>query len=398
MPHIKVKPFESNKLDKLVSSIEMITFWAQEMDVHNDKTAKEELIGVNIDGESFVLELHKREGEYLIKSEKSTRPVDAEKIKKALRIISEKGELEILHDNINSSDTKPPLADIYNKKIEDFEGIDFKGRKIAVEVGFGSGRHLLYQAKSNPDILHIGIEIHTPSAQQVLKQIRLQGLENVWVVNYDARLLLEMLPSNVATMIYVHFPVPWDKKPHRRVINEIFVNEAMRVLHPGGKLELRTDSQRYYEYSLRVFSSLKKARFEVSKNSEAAIRSKYEDRWQKQQKDIYTLCLYASEFSPETNRDFDMRFDLPAKDTLSLTDIPYSSIVKKDYFVHFGKRYRLVGKKGAVIKCSFGSFDRPEHKLLMIEGGNVSYYPHAPVKTAANYKAHQTIGEYICQM
>jgi len=32
-----------------------------------------------------------------------------------------------------------------------------------------------------------------------------------------------MLSSNIADRLFVHFPVPWDKKPHRRVISPQFL-------------------------------------------------------------------------------------------------------------------------------------------------------------------------------
>ena len=99
-----------------------------------------------------------------------------------------------------------------------------------------TGIYLLHQAKKNPDTLFIGLEIHTPSAQQVLKQIELQNLDNIWVVNYDARLFLEMLPSNICSQIFVHFPVPWDKKPHRRVISKSFL--ALNPYQPADGLSL----------------------------------------------------------------------------------------------------------------------------------------------------------------
>ena len=42
----------------------------------------------------------------------------------------------------------------------------------------------------NPDILFIGIEIHRPSIEQVLKQVSIQGLDNLLVLDYDARLFM----------------------------------------------------------------------------------------------------------------------------------------------------------------------------------------------------------------
>jgi tRNA (guanine-N7-)-methyltransferase len=215
------------------------------------------------------------------------------------------------------------------------------------------------------------------------------------VVNYDARLLLEMLPSNVATAVYVHFPVPWDKKPHRRVISEAFVSESLRVLSPDGVLELRTDSDRYFHYALDVFSLPNVSRFDVSKNHEAAIRSKYEDRWQRLEKDIYTVRLYALEESPERVLACDFDFAQPLKPLEELMAVPEKAILHADHFVHFERRYRMVGEEGALIKCSFGSFDRPEHKLLLVREGKASYYPQPPVRSATNVRAHSTIGEYI---
>jgi len=268
-------------------------------------------------------------------------------------------------------------------------------RPVAVEVGFGSGRHLLYQAKTHPDILHIGIEIHTPSAQQVLKQIALQELKNIWIVNYDARLLLEMLPSNIVKMIYVHFPVPWDKKPHRRVISDSFVAEALRILEPEGFLELRTDSDNYYRYAVDVFSRPKRVRFDVNKNHEAVIRSKYEDRWQRQEKDIYALRLYAGEKSPDQKQKYSFAFPHPSASPDALKKLPREPIVAEDYFVRFEHVFCLQNETGVLIKCSFGSFDRPEHKWILVRQGEAVYYPRPPVHSPTNARAHHTIGEYI---
>ena len=55
----------------------------------------------------------------------------------------------------------------------------------------------------------------------------------------------------------------------------------------------------------------------------------------------------------------------------------------------------MQGEKGLLIKVSFGSFDRPEHKYLMLQEGTMRYYPQNPVNTETNYRAHQQIGEYV---
>jgi len=251
MPHLKVTPFDTSLLEQQIAKSQIITFRAKAL------KSDDELLGIEHGGEEFLLQLKPDEKATLLKYDKVTRPLKVNLLKEALDKVSKELDLEIQSSNIATSNTKPALSSEYFKKIEDFENIIYPKEKISVEVGFGSGRHLLHQAKKNPDTLFIGIEIHTPSAQQVLKQIELQELDNIWVVNYDARLFLEMLPSNSCEQIFVHFPVPWDKKPQRRVISTSFVDESMRVLRVSGRLELRTDSDKYFWYALEKMKHLK---------------------------------------------------------------------------------------------------------------------------------------------
>ncbi len=387
MPHIKVKIFETERLDHLIRRSPHFTFRAVDLrDQH-------EMLGVSYADELFMLELKPKGNALQIKPDSISRPLDVNKVKRVLGLLVNELDLEVLHSNIAISVSKPALAERYNKKIRDFEDPQFSHEKIAIEVGFGSGRHLLYQAQQHPDTLYIGIEIHTPSAQQVLKQIALQGLENVWVVNYDARLLLEMMPSNSCTHIYVHFPVPWDKKPHRRVISENFLRESLRVLEVEGELELRTDSDNYYLHALETFSLPPKIDFKVEKNRDLPIVSKYEDRWRAQEKDIYTLTVTAREDSLEKNRAYDFIFE--TIQVPNLVDLPTEALVASEYFIHFERQYQIVGEDSRMVRCAFGSFDKPEHKYLLQQGNQVVYYPQNPVKTEVNHLAHQQIGALL---
>jgi len=382
LPHIKVSAFDTSIVDDLIKRDTFVQFRAL-----SNRNA-EELVGVRYQNQDFLLTIKKKSDFYLIKPDSITRPVDTDIIKRALADMVKLCELNIIHSNIETSNTKPKLSDNAYKSINEFEDIDLEGKKLVIEVGFGSGRHLLYQAKKNPDTLFVGIEIHTPSIEQVLKQIRLQGLDNIWIVNYDARLILEMLPSNICSDIYVHFPVPWDKKPHRRVISESFVAESIRVLCDGGKLELRTDSENYYRYSLEVFSQMPKVNFLVQKNYDIEVKSKYEDRWRAQDKNIYTLSLLNDQTSDEKVERYDFAFE--RRGNLADVDLPTKAIIKDGYFVHFEDRFDIVGG-GILQRVAFGSFDRPEHRYILDDLESISYYPNRPVNTLTNYKAHKLI-------
>ena len=382
MPHLKVAPFDTKVIDNIKSDI--VEFRAIE-----SRFSKEIVLVTNADKKIF-LEIIKKDKEYLIKPNKITKISDTGYLKETLNLFAKEFKLDVLHANTAEKPYKPKIAHKYFKSIEDFYNFKTDFRKIKLEVGFGSARHLLHRAKEEKNTLFIGIEIHSASITQLLKQITLQELDNIWVVNYDARLLLEMLPSNILDTIYVHFPVPWDKKPHRRVISNFFAQESIRTLRKEGELELRTDSQNYYEYSLEVFSSMAKSKFRVEKNIDIDVKSKYEERWRKMDKNIYTLTLESLEESKqrELNIDFSLdacRFNM---------NLPKESIMEDNYFVHFGRKYERVDEKGYVIECSFGSFNIPEKKMIII-GDNSCYLPNNPVKSLVNFNSHNTIKRFL---
>jgi len=249
---------------------------------------------VNFENNKAIFEIKTSKKFNLIKPSKVTRSLNVEWIKRVLSRLKDDLSLEVISSNIELHPQKPKIATKFHKTIKDFMELNFFSegfKNISLEIGFGSGKHLLFRAKNSPETLFIGVEIHTQSAQQVLKQIRLQNIENIYIINYDARLLLEILPSNILTKIYLHFPIPWDKKPHRRVMNREFVDEVIRTLKVGGEFELRSDSFNYYLYSLDILNSLKSVKFVVEKNKNLEVTSKYESRWLREGKDIYLLLI-----------------------------------------------------------------------------------------------------------
>ena len=391
MPHITVKPFDTSSIKQGKYSEKTEVLFKAE-----DNFSSDELIGVRHEGEDFLLHLKKNSESWLLKYDKVTRPLKVNLLKEAIADISEVLELDVLQSNIAIHPTKIPISNKYEKTIEDFINIEFPFSSVSIEVGFGSGKHLLYQAAKNPNRLFIGIEIHTPSAAQVLKQITLLGLKNIWVVNYDARLLLEMIPSNICHKIFVHFPVPWDKKPHRRVISPSFVEESMRVLEVGGRLELRTDSPKYFWYCMETFlgENVAKTGLEVRKNEALEITSKYEARWLKQEKDIYDVYITSTEESEARVLNFDFSFKNVIYTKEILDKISYKPELFKGFFIHFERLFR-VGDEAILIKLAFGSFDRPEHKYIYLDKFKAYYFNSNPVKTLTNYKTHLKIMEYL---
>jgi len=352
---------------------------------------KEDKICVRIDNKRFLLTKIEKNGNDLVKLDVTTRITPISIPKLALHKYIELTNCEVISQNIALHGTRMEPKKEYLKDISYFVNDFHPTQEVCIEVGFGSGRHLLYQAKQNPHKTYIGLEIHTPSIEQVLKQIRMENLENIFVVNYDARLFLEFMASNSISQIFVHFPVPWDKKPHRRVMSKEFIDESLRVLKVDGSLELRTDSPLYYEYSKELYESYREKSV-IVKNQDLEVSSKYEDRWKRMGKDIWDLTIYADTLSEEITLDKD--FSFPIVDIVSfatlLTHLPKKPLVEDDFMVHFSYSFQISDTSG-LIHLSMGSFNKPFSIYLFINGKNVSYFETLPVPTSANHKAHKLI-------
>lgn len=353
----------------------------------------ESLIHVQVENRDFFLSLKKRSDDYLVSFDKLTRISPIGYIKKALELFSQASNAEITHSNLTNITMRQKQKSTLLKEPAFFID-DFKPQQeIWVEVGFGSGRHLLHQAEQNPNILFIGIEIHKPSIEQVIRLIELKEISNIYIAAFDARLLCEILPANSVGKIFVHFPVPWDKKPNRRIISETFIQESTTILKPGGTLELRTDSDKYFRYSFQTFMKMNRICLEVHKNRDLAVSSKYEDRWKRMEKDIYDVIMTNEVASPQKHLQYD--FGMGGADFKKLSEHFQNHTFKEDgYFMHLEKLYRISDEAG-LLCLTLGDYVKPEHKYVHITKEDSSFFPDSPLPTPANIAAHKHLKRWI---
>jgi len=388
MPHLHIKEFKNIDFPAVHDEV------AFNFICSNAINENEQLISVSVEGEDFLLLVKKEDGRNLLKTDKLTRPASIYNVHRALNAYASLAGLEVLASNVLSGQKNEHLEKVTAlKKIEYFAENFPTDREVRVEVGFGSGRHLLHQAANNPDILFIGIEIHRPSIEQVLKQVAIQELDNLLVLDYDARLFMELIPSNIVGKVYVHFPVPWDKKPHRRVISTSFIEESRRVLKVDGRLELRTDSENYYAYSYETFINFNKTVLHINKNKDIAIVSKYEDRWRKMEKNIYDVTMINEEESEELSIEGTFEFSKGKASFEELLKLHQTTERFEGGFIHFERAYIL--QDGIMLRLSMGSFDRPEHLYLIVKENSVSYYPELPLKSRSNLMSHQYLDKVL---
>jgi tRNA (guanine-N7-)-methyltransferase len=389
MPHLHIKEFKKT------------TFPIQHGDVSFNFIAKninhddEVLISVTLEGEDFFLLVKQEDKKSLLKTDKLTRPASIHNVHKALLSYAEVAGLEVISSNVPQREKNVHLKEISALKQIGYFASEFPtDKEVRIEVGFGSGRHLLHQALKNPDILFIGLEIHRPSIEQVLKQIKIRNLKNLTLLDYDARLFLEFIPSNIVGKIFVHFPVPWDKKQNRRVIKTSFIKEALRTLKIDGTLEVRTDSENYFTHTTKIFLENNTLRMKINKNHNNDISSKYEDRWVKQEKNIYDIILYAEENSPNISINNNFSFEDIQIDKKRLQTLLNKKFLYDHSFIHIERIYEI-NQKHFLISLTLGSFEQPEHLFLELQNNTIVYYPHLPIPSKINQILHINLKEVL---
>ncbi|NQY21535.1 MAG: tRNA (guanosine(46)-N7)-methyltransferase TrmB [Campylobacteraceae bacterium] len=393
MPHIIYK---KNNILETPSQCEdtVFDFLAKSYNFNNENRIPEYKVALKRDGVECLLTIKSKDDNFMVKADNITRLTPVSLVKDALNDFATITKAEILSSNTASNGEKIDPKKEYLKDINYFVNDFNTDKEIYIEIGFGSGRHLIHQAEKNPDIQFIGLEIHTPSIEQMLKQVEIKGIKNILAVSYDARLFMEFINSNRVGKIFVHFPVPWDKKPHRRIYSNEFINEALRVLKIDGKLELRTDSRKYFDYCTDLLTNLPTGKITIDINKDLEVISKYEDRWRKQGKNIYDVVLtnYANDEDINLNHDFS--FDKNINLDKFLKNMDRKAEVNEDYFVHLEDAY-VINEKTVLLKLTFGSFNKPLSKYILINETEIRYFQGNPLPTSANIKAHTRIQELL---
>jgi tRNA (guanine-N7-)-methyltransferase len=125
-------------------------------------------------------------------------------------------------------------------------------RRYWLEIGFGAGEHLAWQAIHHPDIGLIGCEPFVNGVAAALARIETAGIANVRLWPEPAAPLLDVLADGALARAFVLFPDPWPKARHhkRRFIQRANLDRLARLLAPGGELRIATDDPDYRRWIL----------------------------------------------------------------------------------------------------------------------------------------------------
>ncbi len=125
---------------------------------------------------------------------------------------------------------------------------------VWLEIGFGAGEHLAWQAEANPQVGLIGCEPYVNGVAALLGALEDRQLANVRVWDGDAREVLDWLDDASVDRVFILHPDPWPKLRHhkRRLISPETLHTLARVMAPGAELRVATDIGDYARSTLEA--------------------------------------------------------------------------------------------------------------------------------------------------
>ena len=127
--------------------------------------------------------------------------------------------------------------------------------RLDVEIGPGSGGHVLHLAKKHSKHFVVAIEMKYKPLIKLARKLQQMGLINAKLIRYNARLLNRIFFPQELNNVYIHFPDPWPKQRHtkHRLITTDFVHSLYNLQRKLSFVEIKTDHKEYFSTILRVF-------------------------------------------------------------------------------------------------------------------------------------------------
>lgn len=125
---------------------------------------------------------------------------------------------------------------------------------IYIEIGMGKGDFIVNNAKMYPNINFIGIEKFDSIMALAIKKIDVE-LPNLRLIRMDAMDIDKVFNKEISK-IFLNFSDPWPKKRHtnRRLTSGKFLSLYDNIFINEKVIEMKTDNQGLFEYSLISFN------------------------------------------------------------------------------------------------------------------------------------------------
>ena len=169
---------------------------------------------------------------------------------------------------------------------------------ITLELACGKGEYTLGLAKRFPDINFIGVDIKGNRIWKGAKYALENNMHNVAFHRIMIGNIEDYFALGEIDEFWITFPDPQHAKKRKRLTNPMFLQRYRNISNPHPIMNLKSDSTRFYEYTLEVIAE---QNLEVFENSDdiyqwdaipeylANIQTFYEKIWLEDGKKIKYL-------------------------------------------------------------------------------------------------------------
>lgn len=149
------------------------------------------------------------------------------------------------------------------------EGLPLKGNwnknyfknnnPIVLELGCGKGEYTVGLAQRYPDINFIGVDIKGNRIWTGARTATDNKMNNVAFIRTRIDFIDTCFSSNEVNEIWITFPDPQPQKSRirNRLTNMIFINRYKKILKNNGIINLKTDSEPFYDFTREVIAENK---------------------------------------------------------------------------------------------------------------------------------------------
>lgn len=120
---------------------------------------------------------------------------------------------------------------------------------ITLELACGKGEYSVGLGRENPGRNFIGVDIKGNRIYIGAKKALAEGLNNIAFLRAQIGQLTDYFGKNEVDEIWIIFPDPFLRKAKNRLTHPRFLSLYQKVLKPGARIHLKTDSPELYEFT-----------------------------------------------------------------------------------------------------------------------------------------------------
>ncbi len=172
---------------------------------------------------------------------------------------------------------------------------------IVLELGCGRGEYTVGMAKMYPEKNFIGIDIKGSRLWRGAKTGVEDGMKNMAFVRSKIDFIECLFAKDEVSEIWLTFSDPQPKRPRKRLTSRLFIERYKNIMKPNGIINLKTDSDLLFEFTLEQIEEYKYKKLlsswdvygELVPNTEdedlkrlMEIKTFYEQKWLEEGKKI----------------------------------------------------------------------------------------------------------------